>query len=92
MKEKTITISDTGISAWSLKHDPNYRDRVATTRKAGLVEVGETVRIILKNPEEGRFDMGLYRCVEAGPSDEWDWQRGRETYAFKRIKGEEAEP
>lgn len=83
-KVKTITISSTSI--FDSNCDPAQWPRLVSVRKEGAARVGEVVRIVMKNPDGGRrFDMGLYKCVSAGPRDEYDRDAGRCEYVFETL-------
>lgn len=83
-KVKTITISSTSI--FDSNSDPAQWPRLVSVRKDGAARVGEVVRIVMKNPDSGRrFDMGLYKCISAGPRDEYDRDAGRSEYMFDKL-------
>ncbi|MBQ9343790.1 MAG: hypothetical protein IJT88_01085 [Kiritimatiellae bacterium] len=88
-KVRKITISNTGISDLALKDNPEWYRKLTTMRKTGAAEVGEVVRIIIRNPDDGhKFDMGLYKCTDAAPAydDPADW---RSVYTFIRLEDED---
>lgn len=90
-KVKTITISTTSI--FSSNSDPAQWPRLISVRKEGAVREGEIVRIFMKNPDGGRrFDMGLYKCVSAGPRDEYDRDAGRSEYVFETLANVDKQP
>lgn len=88
-KVQTIRISNTGISDWSLKKNPEWYRELKTTRKTGAAELGEVVRIIIRNPDDGhKFDMGLYTCTDAAPAYD-DPADGRSLYTFTKLEDED---
>lgn len=88
-KVRKITISNTGISDWALEKNPEWYRELTTVRKTGAAELGEIVRIIIRNPDDGhKFDMGLYKCTDAVPAYD-DPADGRSVYTFTRLEDED---